>query len=147
MMRALSLALFLLPSAGFAISTSSAAPAVPQAITGVVADPSGAIVPNAEIELVDSTGAVAGSFHSGGDGSFQIAAPHPGNFTLVVSEPGFDTVKTPVVVAAPVKASSAASRQFATLRIVLPIAALATNVHVNADTSEDISSTDDNHDA
>lgn len=146
-MRALFLALFLLPSAVFPLSESAAPPPSPQAITGVVADPSGAIVPNADIQLVDSTGAIAGDFHSGGDGSFQIAAPHPGNFTLVVSEPGFGTVKTPVVVAAPANVSSAASRQFATLRIVLPIAALATNIQVNADTSEDISSTDDNHDA
>jgi hypothetical protein len=148
MIRALSLALALAPSIAFGFNAASPAPPPPPpAITGVVADPSGAIVPNAEIDLIDNTGVVAGTYRSGGDGSFQVTPPHPGSFTLVISEPGFDTVKTPVVIAAPEAAASAPARSFAALRVVLPIAALSTNVHVSADSSEDISSTDDNHDA
>src|SRR3569833_748967 len=67
-------------------------------VQGVVADPTGAIVTNAQVSLVDADGAVAGTTTSEGVGNFQMAAPHPGSFTLVVSEPGFETVHFPVTV-------------------------------------------------
>ena len=97
-MRSLALGLILLlPGAAFATNAASpAAPAAP-AVYGVVADPTGAIVPGAEVDLVDTNGAVAGTIHSDGEGNFQLVAPHAGSFTLVVSEPGFETVRTPVV--------------------------------------------------
>ena len=56
---------------------------------------------------MDTNGSIAEPCHSGGDGNFQIAAPHAGNFTLVISEPGFETVHTPVTVAPNVSAASA----------------------------------------
>lgn len=139
------IALFLLLSASvFSFATDAAAPAeAPRpALQGVVADPSGAIVPGAQVNLVADDGTVAGSVQSGPDGSFQLVAPHAGNFTLVISLPGFETVHTPVVLASP-----AASSMPKPLHIVLPIAVVATNVRVSADASEDISATDDNHDA
>ncbi len=116
---------------------------------GVVADPTGAIVPNAEVDLVDTNGSIAGTGHSGGDGNFTISAPHAGNFTLVISEPGFETVHTPVTVAPNVSAASAtAAHTFAApLHITLPIAAVATNVRVNADTNEDLTDPEENHDS
>jgi hypothetical protein len=131
---------------------STSAPPAPAAapVQGVVADPTGAIVPGAEVDLVDPTGAVAVSVHSGGDGNFQVAAPHTGSFTLVVSEPGFETVRTPVLIVPQVlsRAGAAAARPFApALHIVLPIASFATNVNVNAETSEDLTATDDNQDS
>jgi hypothetical protein len=145
-------ALFLLLSVPPALLGSSPAAAPPSSafpVTGVVADPTGAIVPNAEINLVDADGSVAGSSHSGGDGTFELVPPHAGSFTLVVSEPGFETIKTPVVVAARAAALAGASagRLGATLRITLPIASLSTNVQVNAESSEDLTATDDNHDS
>jgi hypothetical protein len=115
-----------------------------------VADPTGAIVPNAEIELLDTNGTVAASFHSGEDGTFKVVPPHAGNFTLVVSEPGFETIKTPVSLAAPAAAASSAAspaRFAAVLRITLPIAALSTNVRVTADANEDLTAPEDNHDS
>ncbi len=150
MVRPLALALLLAPCALFASTTPN--PGLPSTppITGVVADPTGAIVPGAEIDLLDANGATAGTYHSGDDGSFQVVAPHPGSFTLVISEPGFETIKTPVVIAAPVAATSAAgpSHPFAApLRIVLPIAALSTNVRVSADTNDDLTSSEENQDA
>ena len=152
MIRSLALAVLLtaLPAFGANPGTAPAAPA-PAPISGVVADPTGAIVPNAEINLVDETGSVAASYHSSDDGSFQVTAPHPGTFTLVISEPGFDTVKTPVVIAAPASAAAAAGAasrlNAAPLHIVLPVAALATNVRVNADTDEDLTAGEGNQDA
>ncbi len=119
-------------------------------LRGVVADSTGAIIPNAEIDLVDASGAVQGKFQSGPDGSFQVTAPHPGAYTLVVSEAGFKTVQTPVTIAAPavsLVASQAAVKLAAPLHIVLPIAPAATNVTVNAETNDDLTSTDENHDS
>ncbi len=134
----------------FASSPAATPPTPPPAVNGVVADPTGAIVPGAQIDLVDADGAVAGSCVSNGDGSFQLVPPHAGNFTLVISEPGFETIKTPVVVPAvlsTVATSTAASHLAATLRITLPIAGLSTNVQVNADASEDLTASEDNHDS
>lgn len=142
----------------FAASPSSPAPHAAPALQGTVADPTGAIVPGAEIDLVNTDGSVSGSYRSADDGSFQIVAPHTGSFTLVVSELGFETVRTPVVIAAPGSVSSgsgvasgpaAAARLPLTLpvRIILPIAALATNVRVNADSSEDLTAPDENRDS
>jgi hypothetical protein len=122
-------------------------PAAP-ALHGMVADPTGASVPGAEVDLVDPNGTVEGSFHSDPEGNFQVIAPHVGNYLLVVSETGFETVKTPVVIAVPaVSVASKPAALTATLRIVLPIASFATNVRVSADSNEDLTSSEENHDS
>ena len=93
---------------------------------------------------------MTGSAHSGGDGSFQLTAPHPGSYTLVISEPGFETVHTPVVIAASRPSAGRRRRRAhlaAPLHITLPIAAVSTNVRVNADTNEDLTASEDNHDS
>jgi hypothetical protein len=143
--------ILLLPAAAFAANaTSPTAPSAP-ALQGVVADPTGAIVPGAEIDLVDPSGAVAGSIHSDDEGNFQLTAPHAGSFTLVVSEPGFETVRTPVVIAAPAAVTGvkapALLPALARVHIVLPIAAVASTVRVNGDSSEDLTAPDANHDS
>ena len=141
--------LFLVPPVVFGSSPAPVPPPSAAGVNGVVADPTGAIVPGAQVDLVDADGSIAGSCHSGGDGSFLLVPPHAGNFTLVVSEPGFETTKTPVVVPAVAStvASASAGRFAATLRVTLPIAGLSTNVQVNADASEDLTASDDNHDS
>jgi hypothetical protein len=140
----------LVPPALLAANSAAGAPPAAPSLNGVVADPTGAIVPNAEIDLVDTNGTLAGSYHSGGDGTFRVIPPHPGSFTLVISEPGFETIKTPVVIAAPSAATPSAltlPRFVAPMHITLPIAALATSVHVSADSSEDLTASEDNHDS
>jgi hypothetical protein len=141
-MRAFALSiLLLLPCSAFAASTTSPAAPTAPAVHGVVADSTGAIVPGAEVDLLDTNGSVAGSIHSDEEGNFQIVAPHTGSFTLVVSEPGFDTVRTPVTIGAPTGGSgatgpsalSAALPALVPMHIVLPIAAVASTVHVNGD--------------
>ncbi len=149
MFRLVAFILLICPAWALA-STSAPAPPPAPAITGVVADPSGAIVPNAEIDLVESNGALDGSFRSGGDGSFTVTPPHPGSFTLVVSEPGFKTIKTPITIAPSISATAAhvPNQAFAApLRIVLPIAALSTSVQVNADTDQDLTASESNQDS
>jgi len=131
------------------LPTSAPAALSPAPITGVVADPTGAIVPGAEIDLVDASGAVSGTFHSSEDGSFQVQPPRAGSYTLVISEPGFDTTKLPVLVNTPSAATSPAVKPFTTaapLHVTLAIAALSTNVHVSAENNDDLTAGDDNQD-
>lgn len=149
MFRSVALVLLFAPTC-LAAPTSAPAPPPAPAITGVVADPTGAIVPNAEIDLVESNGALDGSFRSGGDGSFTVTPPHPGSFTLVVSEPGFKTIKTSVTIAPAISATAARApiQAFAApLRIVLPIAGLSTSVQVNADADQDLTASEANQDS
>jgi len=145
----LSLITFSTPALFACNPAKPATPAAP-ALHGVVADPTGAIVPGAEVDLVDTTGSIAGSFHSDDEGNFQVVAPHAGSYTLVVSEPGFETVKTPVLIAAPtgsVASMPAPAPLTATLRIVLPIAQFSTSVRVSADANEDLTAPEQNRDS
>jgi hypothetical protein len=114
-------------------------------LRGVVADPTGALVPGAEIDLLDANGTVSIQGHSEGDGSFLLRAPHAGTYTLVVSEPGFETIKTPVVLAAPAVAVKSAGP--AMLHVVLPIASFATSVQVSADSNQDMTAPEANPDS
>ncbi len=147
MIRSFALALLLVtPIALVASDASTPSSAAAPALRGVVADPSGGAVPGAEVDLVDPSGAVTGTVHADDEGNFLLTAPHAGTYTLVVSGPGFETVKTPVVLAVP--SVALAPKPVATaLRIVLPIASFATNVRVSAESSEDITAPEENHDS
>jgi hypothetical protein len=152
MSRFSALAVLLLSPVAILACTSTDPGAKPKPIAtvqGVVADPTGAIVPNAELDLIDADGSVAGTTKSGGDGNFEMTAPHAGSFTLVISEPGFETVHLPVTVKPNVvlAVAPAVNVMAAPLHITLPIAAVATNVRVNADTDEDLTAPEENHDS
>jgi Carboxypeptidase regulatory-like domain len=150
-MRSLLIFVLLGPAAVVIPCRASAPPpagALPAAATlrGVVSDSSGAIIPSAEIDLMDSSGAPAGKFHSGADGSFLLTAPHPGRYTLVVSEAGFETVQMQVTIATRA-ASGGTAEMNAPLHIVMKIGSVATNVQVSATNSVDLTATDQNNDS
>jgi hypothetical protein len=149
MLRFPALAVLLLcPAAVLALNSNSGAkPAPASTVQGVVADATGAIVPNAEVDLVDTDGSIAGSTKSDGVGNFLMAAPHPGSFTLVISEPGFETVHFPVTVQPIVKMAPSSHVLAAPLHITLPIAAVATSVRVNGDNDDDLTASEDNRDS
>jgi hypothetical protein len=151
MLRFSALVVLLLSPAALLAGTSSnsdAKPAPAATVQGVVADPTGAIVPNAEVDLVDTDGSIAVTTKSDGVGNFLMAAPHLGNFTLVISEPGFETVRFPVTVQPKVVSAATAVQVLAApLHITLPIAAVATNVRVNGDTDDDLTASEDNRDS
>jgi len=128
-------------SGSFAADTSSGAPPSGPAVRGVVADPTGATVPGAEVDLVDPSGAVAGTNLTDEEGNFQIVAPRAGNYTLVVSGAGFETVRKPVMLAIP-----GASTLGASLRIILPIGSMTTSVRVSAENNEDLTAPESNND-
>ena len=152
MLRFSALAVFLLsPVAVLAVnsSPSNSKPAPAATVQGVVADPTGAIVPNAEVDLMNADGSIAGTTKSDGVGNFEMPAPHAGSFTLVISEPGFETVHLPVTVHPNVvsAAAPAAHVMAAPLHITLPIAAVATSVRVNGDSNEDLTASEENRDS
>jgi len=153
-MRSFFLAFFLLvPAAALACPAPSQAPPARPVLRGVVSDSTGAIIAGARIDLVDASGgasgAIAATTTSGPDGSFQVSAPHPGAYALVVSLAGFKTVTTAVKMAAPGNApvsSPAAQALAAPVHIVLSVAGTSTNVVVNAESNHDLTSTDENRD-
>jgi len=77
----------------FAIAAGSAAlfaQATLSTIRGVVADPSGAVLPGAEVTLVDqSTSVTARTLQSAADGSFEVPDLRSGTYRLTVSLKGF----------------------------------------------------------
>jgi hypothetical protein len=161
-MRSLALRFALLlslPATAFACHPAVPGPPKNPMLRGAVTDPTGASIPNAEIDLLDANGTIAGRFQSGADGSFQLTAPRAGAYTLVVSEAGFKTARVEVKIAPPDAgpgvgpasgasiAANAAAALAAPVKVVLPIAPAATNVTVNAETSGDLTATDENHDS
>ena len=109
------------------------------AISGVVADSTGAIIPNARVELTrrDGTLVVAGNTDSAGH--FQIAAPgRAGEFRLVVTLTGFEPVVRPITVGA---------AALTPLNLVMNPANVATSVDVNASSSVELASPENNADA
>ncbi|MDQ6699964.1 MAG: carboxypeptidase regulatory-like domain-containing protein, partial [Acidobacteriota bacterium] len=59
-------------------------------ITGVVSDPSGAVVPNAAVELLGAqTGDVVRKLQTNGEGGFSAPLLRPGQYSVAVSAAGF----------------------------------------------------------
>jgi hypothetical protein len=116
---------------------------------GVVTDQTGAIIPGAQIQLLDATGAIAATVRSSADGSFTVNTPHPGSFTLVVALAGFKTSRSQVTVSVPGASAATtptAQALAAPLRISLAVASAATNVVVSADSNTDLTAGDENRD-
>jgi hypothetical protein len=64
------------------------------AISGVVKDPSGSAVPNAEVRVVNSaTGTEIRTLQTGSDGSFAATLIPPGAYTVAAKAPGFDEIR------------------------------------------------------
>jgi hypothetical protein len=147
-MRSFILALLLLlPTAALASTVPTEAPPPKPTLHGVVADSTGAIIPGAQIELLDLNGAVVATSQSVGDGSFVVSAPRPGTYTLVVSLTGFKTSQAQVVITLPGTAPASASAALAPPQhVVLSIASTSTDVVVNANANQDLTSTDENRD-
>ena len=61
-------------------------------ITGIVRDPSGAVIPDAKVTLAGPLGTRTTTTNSGGEFNFASLVPAPG-YTLTVEQPGFATQK------------------------------------------------------
>ncbi|HYJ95350.1 MAG TPA: carboxypeptidase-like regulatory domain-containing protein, partial [Vicinamibacterales bacterium] len=67
------------------------------AINGVVTDSSGAVLPGVTIEL---TGPERRTVLTGGRGEFSVVRLRPGEYDVLITLPGFSTVRTKVALAA-----------------------------------------------
>ncbi|MBZ5570869.1 MAG: carboxypeptidase-like regulatory domain-containing protein [Acidobacteriia bacterium] len=68
-------------------------------ISGVVTDPTGAVVANASIVAKSLDTGSAQSAKSGGDGSYHVALLQPGSYSVTVTAPGFQSVSRKTTVA------------------------------------------------
>jgi hypothetical protein len=116
---------------------AAAASVAVAAITGTVTDTTGAIVPGAQVQLHDATGASVASATTDSTGHFRLQPPHAGDFTLIIALPGFQTA-TQTVHAGPTPS--------APLNVPLAVAATVTQVEVNGNTNVDLTASDDNGD-
>jgi hypothetical protein len=118
-------------------SSASASESTPASISGNVADTSSALVPGAQVELVDPKGAVLKTVTTDSGGNFTIPAPPPGDYVLSISLSGFKTATQPIHVGKTAPAP---------LAIKLAVAPAITEVTVNGDSNTDLSSSDENGD-
>src|SRR5262245_61581975 len=92
-----------------------------QPVTGTVLDPTGAVLPTAQVELRTGTGTVVASTMADGAGVFRLDLVAPGRYDVVVTFEGFQPTTVHVTVA---------NRAPASLRITLPLAAITQEVTV-----------------
>ena len=67
-------------------------------IIGTTMDPTGAVVPNAKIQIVSDATNVATSLTGDSSGNFDAPLLDPGTYTITVTAPGFNTFKVRQVV-------------------------------------------------
>src|SRR5947209_5238284 len=89
------LALSLIATAGFA-GLTSAPVAIAQSqisgdIAGTVTDPSGAVVPNAQITVTNTQTGVTKTATSNGNGAYRVALLPAGTYKISVTAAGFQT--------------------------------------------------------
>src|ERR1700691_2310709 len=96
-MKRIGLLLAILASLGLFLSAPGAWAQFSGTVTGTVADPTGAVVPKAEMKLVnDATGQIS-SATTNASGVFIFPSLSPGNYHLTSTAKGFGAVTVPVV--------------------------------------------------
>ena len=78
------LCMLLLPSLAFAQATGQ--------ITGLVTDPSGSVVANAAVDVINQATGQVRSVVSGNDGFYTVPLVNPGAYQVKASAPGFSTL-------------------------------------------------------
>lgn len=95
MKQAIILLLICLSSADFAFGQTSKG-----FVVGNVADPNGAVVPNAAVKITNKDTGATRETVSGDDGTYRLDAVDPGTYTMTVIVSGFQTTTRENVVAA-----------------------------------------------
>jgi len=94
----------------------------PSQLSGTVMDTSGAVIGGATVQVRNTNGTVQITTQSDKNGSFIISGFSPGDYRLVISNPGFETKEIPVTIGtaeAPVP-----------LRIALAVGSVSTTINV-----------------
>lgn len=118
--------LLALVSASFLLLTSAIHPQISGtgAITGVVRDPSGALVPGASVVATDVATGLTRRVTSSGSGEFDIQILEPGHYRLAITKPGFATSE--------VKDVTVNVTQITTANVSLTVGSSKETVQVNA---------------
>ena len=117
---------FALAHAAVAQSVPSAPPAGAANIHGHVADPSGALIPGAVINVQTSTGAAAGTTKADAGGAYEVHGLAPGGYTVNVTYNGFAPFASQVI--------TIAAGQSKRVDVTMAIEAEQQNVIVSDDT-------------
>jgi Carboxypeptidase regulatory-like domain/TonB dependent receptor len=120
---ALSLLLLLL-----CVTISASAQSTDAAISGVVVDPAGKVITDAEVEIVNDATGVHYSSKTNGAGIYSVTILPPGQYRLQVSKIGFKTLIKPGII---LNVQSAVALNF-----TLPIGATSESITVEAGASE-----------
>ncbi len=104
---------------------------------GHLQDSSGAIIPNATVELRRADGTIAASAVTDTGGQFHLAQPAPGDYRLTVAQPGFEPLMKPLHIG---------RAQLPPLALTMSLASVSTNVTVNATSNADLAEPDQNKD-
>jgi vitamin B12 transporter len=104
------------------VPAAARAAAQPPTLTGIVVDEADAILPGARVTITDKTGRAISVTSTDGEGAFSVDSLDPGNYTVVVELPLFQTATEPVTVPA--------SGAMPPLRMLLKAGGFAENVVV-----------------
>jgi len=96
--------------------------AYPPELSGTVVDKSGAVIAGAKVRVRGANGTVQKTTQSDASGSFVISGLLAGNYLIVVSDPGFESKETPVIIAS--------AGPPVTLRIALAVGSVSTTLNV-----------------
>ena len=110
------LLVFLLPAPSLAQRTAAGV-----VVAGTVADQTGAVLPNAQVELRGGSGTVLQSTTAGQTGDFQFPNVPAGRYDIVAAFPGFEPTTARVTVG---------NRPPSAIRITMPLAAITQEVTV-----------------
>src|SRR6266851_8420847 len=61
-------------------------------ISGTVTDPSGAVVPKAQVTVLNANSGIKRITESNGDGYYVVPLLDPGNYVVTITAKGFETV-------------------------------------------------------
>lgn len=89
----------LLVAIGVAVPSLLAQSVLQGDLTGTVTDPSGAVIPNAQVTLNNNDTGTTVTRQTTGTGAYRFALLSPGNYTVTISAPNYQTVKRSVRVA------------------------------------------------
>lgn len=110
----------------FAVSALAQSQAAGGAIEGVVRDPSGAVVPGADVTLVHKTSGARRTTQTGGHGNFSASLLRVGTWSVEARKEGFSAASGEVTLAV---------GQTVPLVLVLPVAGANQSVEVRAETA------------
>ncbi|MFZ0410843.1 MAG: TonB-dependent receptor [Candidatus Acidiferrales bacterium] len=83
---------------GMLVAPSALAQETTGGLQGTIKDPSGAVVPNAEVVLAGSSLVGTKTANTDDSGYYRFANVPPGDYVIAVTAPGFDTIKRPVTI-------------------------------------------------